>query len=70
MDDPRLAHLKARELRLLQVRTELLSEHNRLVQTSEWQRDLVAELSVRKDRLEDELTAVRAELDAVYRAAE
>ena len=70
MDDSRLPLLKAQELRLLQVRTELLSEQERLVQSAEWQRDLALELSARKDRLESELATVRSELDALYRVAE
>ena len=56
------ARLKARELHLLQKRTEILKQQQKLVDGPAWNPEAADELSREHDRIEAELATVRRKL--------
>ena len=61
MSQPDVARLKARELHLLQKRTEVLKRQQKLVD-GRWDAEAAAELSRGHDEIESELADVRRKL--------
>ena len=70
MSELELRHLKAREIKLLQERTELRSEEDRLMRSPAWPRERVAEILERAERLESELQGIREQIGRVERGEE
>jgi hypothetical protein len=62
MSEPSLAQLKAREIHLLQRRTDILNEQQSLVDHDSWNQERADELSRDQDEVETELAEVRRQL--------
>ena len=62
MSDSVVARLKAREIHLLQKRTEILKRQQKLVDGSPWDPETAEELSREHDQIEAELANVRKKL--------
>lgn len=62
MSQAAVAQLKAREIHLLQKRTDILKQQQKLVDGPAWNPEKAEELSIEHDRIEAELADVRRKL--------
>lgn len=67
MSQQKIRQLKATEVKLLQERTKLQRRVDALLHTGAWKKSEIDELGQAQDRVEAELTKVRAEMRRLER---
>ena len=67
MTSQHIRHLKATELKLLQERSKLQRRIDELLHTGAWKKSEIDDLGQQQDRIEAELTELRAELHRLER---